>query len=113
MKLIDGVKFRRRHDKQIQDRIRQITDRMLRRRLEARSSLFEEKRQVRLELREVRKNLPSHPLFIHFFSDSSIRIRCSQSQSIKITKEIFINTHRLYIVKAKKNKNNKCILFYI
>jgi hypothetical protein len=47
--------FRRKHDRQIQDRIRQITDRMLRRRLEARSSLFEEKRQVRLELREVKK----------------------------------------------------------
>lgn len=33
---------------------------MLRRRLEARSSLFEEKRQVRLELREVKSSpLPS------------------------------------------------------
>lgn len=49
-----GNVFRRRQDRQIQDRIRQITDRMLRRRLEARSSLFEEKRQVRLELREVK-----------------------------------------------------------
>jgi len=46
--------FRRKHDQQIQDRIRQITDQMLRRRLEARSSLFDETRQVRMELREVK-----------------------------------------------------------
>jgi len=58
--------FRRKHDRQIQDRIRQITDRMLRRRLEARSSLFEEKRQVRLELREVKNSLSffSHLSFL-------------------------------------------------
>ncbi|CAF3551128.1 unnamed protein product [Rotaria sp. Silwood1] len=47
--------FRRMRDQQIQDRIRQITDKMLKRRFEARQSLFEEKRQVRLELRELRK----------------------------------------------------------
>ena len=53
----------------MQDRIRQITDRMLRRRLEARSSLFEEKRQVRLELREVK----SFPFFSSNFLFSQIR----------------------------------------
>ena len=45
---------------------------MLRRRLEARSSLFEEKRQVRMELREVNKRPFVFLLsLIIFLSDSS------------------------------------------
>ncbi|CAF0780669.1 unnamed protein product [Rotaria sordida] len=51
----DEENFRRVREQQIQDRIRQITDTMFKRRLEARQSLFEEKRQVKLELRELRR----------------------------------------------------------
>jgi len=45
--------FRRIYDRQIHARIRQITDKMLKRRLEARGSIFEERRQVKLEVQEV------------------------------------------------------------
>ncbi len=51
---------------------------MLRRRLEARSSLFEEKRQVRLELREV--NPFPFPLTTHCFL---LQIRRLESDAIK------------------------------
>ncbi|CAF4361739.1 unnamed protein product, partial [Rotaria sp. Silwood2] len=51
----DEDNFKRIRDQQIQDRIRQITDQMFKRRFEARQSLFEEKRQVKLELRELRR----------------------------------------------------------
>ncbi|CAF3384527.1 unnamed protein product [Rotaria socialis] len=46
---------KRLHDQKVQDRIRQITDKMLKRRFEARQSHFAEKRQVKLELRELRR----------------------------------------------------------
>ncbi len=52
---------------------------MLRRRLEARSSLFEEKRQVRFELREVKTPLPSLLLHPFFF----LQIRRLESDAIK------------------------------
>ena len=58
---------KRSHDRQIQDRIRQITDKMLRRRLEARESLFQEKRQIRMELREVNFKLNLLFFIVYFF----------------------------------------------
>ena len=70
---IHSLNFRRKHDRQIQERIRQITDRMLRRRLEARTSLFEEKRQVKLELREVRQKRHHHAIIYTFSFSSQIR----------------------------------------
>ena len=45
--------FRRIRDRQIQDRIREITSKMLRRRTETRGNALEEKRQAEIELREV------------------------------------------------------------
>ena len=50
---ISRLYFRRIHDRQIHDRIRRITDKMLKRRLDARGSIFEERHQVKLEVHEV------------------------------------------------------------
>ncbi|CAF4242135.1 unnamed protein product, partial [Rotaria sp. Silwood2] len=46
---------RRIRDRQIQDRIREITGKILKRRGEVRGNAYEEKRQAELELRELRK----------------------------------------------------------
>lgn len=45
--------FRRIRDRQVQERIREITGKMLQRRTQARGNVFEEKRLAELELREV------------------------------------------------------------
>jgi hypothetical protein len=59
--------FRRIYDRQIHARIRQITDKMLKRRLEARGSIFEERRQVKLEVQEVHINRNFYLLsLVHF-----------------------------------------------
>lgn len=47
--------FRRIRDRQVQERIRDITGKIMRRRGEPRGNAFEEKRQAELELREVRE----------------------------------------------------------
>jgi hypothetical protein len=60
--------IRRIHDRQIQDRIRQITNTMLKRRLQVQSNVSEEKRQIKLELLEVKKTpfKSFHHLFFFF-----------------------------------------------
>jgi hypothetical protein len=47
---------RRIRDRQVQDRIREITTKMIQRRNGVRGNAFEEKRQAELELREVNDN---------------------------------------------------------
>jgi hypothetical protein len=47
------LNFRRNRDRQVQDRIREITGKMLKRRNGVRGTAFEEKYQAELELREV------------------------------------------------------------
>ncbi|CAF3527996.1 unnamed protein product [Rotaria sp. Silwood1] len=47
--------IRRIRDRQIQDRIREITGKIIKRRSEVRGNAYEEKRQAELELRELRK----------------------------------------------------------
>lgn len=59
--------FRRIRDRQVQDRIREITSKIMRRRGEAPGNAFEEKRQAEFELREVKKTIKTIFTFVKVF----------------------------------------------
>ncbi len=63
-----SIVFRRIRDRQIQDRIREITGKMLKRRNGIPGNALEEKRQAEFELREVKKKKNNELFNSSFFS---------------------------------------------